>query len=83
MTELDWGKPMLFMFSDDDPLCDPIKLEELIKEKIKRGQKLRAIKFDSPSEHCGHFKKHTGQYAHILRSFLNGLDTRLLTSAKL
>lgn len=36
MAQLDWGKPFLFLYSQDDPLCDAAKLDELIQEKRSR-----------------------------------------------
>jgi hypothetical protein len=36
MERLDWGKPQLFLYSQDDPLCDADKLSEIIERKRQR-----------------------------------------------
>jgi hypothetical protein len=70
MARLDWGAPSLFFYSADDPLCDVVKLEELIADKRRRGQRVTARRWEE-SEHCGHFKRHKERYSQLLLAFLD------------
>lgn len=69
MAALNWGLPFLFLYSLDDPLCDALKLKELIAEKRSRGQIVEAVEWEK-SEHCGHLKHHKDEYATALTAFL-------------
>lgn len=69
MKELHWGRPFLFLFSDDDPLCDAPKLKELIEEKRAMGQEVHAVCW-AQSEHCGHLKLHREEYVGAMQEFL-------------
>ena len=72
MVELDWGRPFLFLYSADDPLCDAEKLQQLIETKRARGQRVQAVRWED-SEHCGHLKRHRAEYEATLVAFLQGL----------
>jgi len=68
MRNLDVG-PCLYLYSDDDPLCDAEKLSELIETKKIAGQEVISIQWET-SEHCGHLKHHKTEYIETLRRFL-------------
>ena len=72
MTELDWGRPFLFLYSADDPLCDAAKLQGLIETKRAWGQRVTAVRWEA-SEHCGHLVRHRGEYEAALVGFLREL----------
>jgi len=87
MASLDWA-PFLFLYSDDDPLCDAVKLSELIEDKQGRGQDVKAINWRE-SEHCGHLKHHETEYRRALADFLlqriggNSAEHRIFSRAKM
>jgi predicted alpha/beta-fold hydrolase len=68
MRNLELG-PCLYLYSDDDPLCDAKKLTELIETKRKAGQDITSIRWER-SEHCGHLKNHKVEYEETLKRFL-------------
>jgi len=68
MRDLDVG-PCLYLYSDDDQLCDAEKLSELIESRRAAGQDVVSIRWET-SEHCGHLKHHRTQYMETLRRFL-------------
>jgi hypothetical protein len=68
MRNLDLG-PCLYLFSDDDPLCDAKQLSELIETKKIAGQDVVSIRWHT-SEHCGHLKHHKIEYIETLKTFL-------------
>jgi hypothetical protein len=68
MRNLDLG-PCLYLFSDDDPLCDAKKLSELIERKKIAGHDVVSIRWHT-SEHCGHLKHHKVEYIETLKTFI-------------
>lgn len=69
MRELNLG-PELYLYSVDDPLCDAVKLTELIGEKrAAAGKDISSICWEE-SAHCGHLKLHKQEYEAALRGFL-------------
>lgn len=73
MVDLDWSRPSLILFSQDDDLCDAIKLQELIAEKRRRGQRVLSVCWEK-SEHCAHLKHHNEEYMSVLEEFLKDVD---------
>ena len=43
MARLDWQNPFLFLYSQDDPLCDAAKLDGLVQEKHSRCVRHAAV----------------------------------------
>ena len=72
MERVDWGKPFLFLYSQDDALCSAAKLDELVAEKRARGQDVAARRWER-SEHVAHFRHHRQEYTALLLHFLGGL----------
>ena len=69
MLALSWGRPLLYLYSSDDPLAHGARINELVAEKQRRGQAVRARCWDS-SEHVGHLRRHRGEYTRLLLGFL-------------
>lgn len=45
-ARLGWGRPQLFLYSADDPLADAARIDGLVEEKRRRGQDVRARRWD-------------------------------------
>lgn len=69
MLRLSWGRPLLYLYSSDDPLAHGARISELVAEKRRRGQDVRARCWES-SEHVGHLRRHRGEYTRLLLGFL-------------
>jgi pimeloyl-ACP methyl ester carboxylesterase len=69
MERLSWGRPLLFLYSADDPLCDAAKVDELVAEKRRRGQDVKARKWER-SGHVAHLRHHSDEYTDLLLQFL-------------
>ncbi|KAG5845199.1 hypothetical protein ANANG_G00136290 [Anguilla anguilla] len=65
--------PSLFFYSEDDPLCDPRKLEELMELWSKRGTPVQCRKW-ARSIHAGHLRQHPQEYLTTLEHFLCTLN---------
>jgi len=63
------GAPELYVFSDDDPLCDARALAELIAARRRAGAAVRSKRF-AVSEHVGHLRCHAAEYTAALAEFL-------------
>jgi hypothetical protein len=73
MRDLRLTPHCLFFFSDDDPLCDPTKLEQLVEARRARHgsaatQELRW----QHSRHVCHLLCHYKEYSAALFAFLEG-----------
>lgn len=66
------GGKELYLYSTDDPLCDPVKLDALIEERRRRGHAVSARRWER-SQHVGHLLCHPKEYIRLLRGFLDGL----------
>ncbi|XP_061532513.1 transmembrane protein 53 isoform X1 [Phycodurus eques] len=64
--------PALFFYCDNDPLSNPLALEECIDFWRGRGVALTAKKWEH-SKHAGHLKIHPQEYVDTLESFLHSL----------
>ncbi|PRW20960.1 26S proteasome regulatory subunit [Chlorella sorokiniana] len=69
MLDLSWGRPLLYLYSEDDPLAHGARITELVAEKRRRGQDVRARCWDS-SEHVGHLRRYREEYTRLLLGFL-------------
>lgn len=69
MQALSWGRPMLYLYSCDDPLAHGARITELVAEKRQRGQDVQARCWDS-SEHVGHLRRHKEEYTRLLLGHL-------------
>lgn len=69
MRDINWC-PILYVYSEDDHLCDPDMLYALIMEKIKRGHKVKQVCWEE-SQHCGHYVKHTNAYRNAVEDFFS------------
>ena len=63
------GAPELYVFSDDDPLCDARPLAELVIERQRAGAAVRSKRF-AVSEHVGHLRCHPAEYEAALADFI-------------
>ncbi|KAJ8382740.1 hypothetical protein SKAU_G00035180 [Synaphobranchus kaupii] len=72
-----WNNPLrapcLFFYSEDDPLCDPRKLEELMELWKTRGTAVQCRKWKE-SIHAGHLRQHPHEYLSTLEHFLCTLN---------
>lgn len=72
MRQLRLGRRSLYLYSRDDPLCLPDKLDELIAARRAAGADVAAVAWER-SQHVGHLLKHYKQYTAALFSFLASL----------
>lgn len=70
MQRLSWGRPLLYLHSADDPLCDGAKVAELVEDKQRRGHDVRSRCW-AQSEHVAHLRHHRAEYTALLLSFLS------------
>ena len=71
--------PRLFLYADDDELCNAAKLEEVIALRRREADAagidgtsvVRAVKFDVPSGHVTHLRNHRREYIAAVCSFLD------------
>lgn len=75
MEDLSWNRPLLYLYSTDDPLCDAVALKELLERKKHRGQDIKSISWEN-SEHCGHMKVHREEYMNAVKQFLDDIQIR-------
>jgi hypothetical protein len=59
----------LYLFSDDDPLCDAEALAELVEARKRAGAAVKVVRWPV-SEHVGHFRCHPEAYEAALAAFL-------------
>lgn len=69
MLRLSWGRPLLYLYSADDPLADGAKISELVAEKRRRGHGVRARCWGA-SEHVSHLRHHREEYTRLLLGLL-------------
>jgi len=69
MLRLGWGRPLLYLYSADDPLCDGSKVDELLQQKRAAGQRVSARRWQK-SGHVMHFRHHREEYTALLLGFL-------------
>lgn len=69
MQRLSWGRPLLYLYSADDPLCDAAQVSLLVQEKQRRGHDVRARCW-ARSEHVAHMRHHRAEYTSLLLGFL-------------
>ncbi len=72
MRQLSLGRRSLYLFSDDDPLCLPDKLEQLIADRKAAGADVQEVRWKR-SQHVGHLLKHYKEYTAALFGFLASL----------
>lgn len=65
--------PALFFYCENDALCDPLALEEVVDLWRKRGMDVTAKKWED-STHAGHLKRHPQEYLSTLDTFLQSLS---------
>lgn len=65
--------PALFFFCNNDALCDPEALEEMLEQWDKLGISVTSKKWVE-SIHAGHLRAHPQEYMSILKNFLNSLN---------
>lgn len=59
----------LYLFSDDDPLCDASKVNELVGDRSARGVNVSLRRWKN-SRHCGHMLLYRDEYLRTLEEFL-------------
>ncbi|KAK2859018.1 hypothetical protein Q5P01_003638 [Channa striata] len=64
--------PALFFFSENDALCDPVVMEQLIDLWRKRGVAVESRKWRE-SIHAAHMRCHPEEYLNSLEKFLSSL----------
>jgi len=72
MQDIHWC-PILYLYSEDDHLCDPNSLYALIIEKIRRGHSVKRVCWEE-STHCAHYVRHRQGYRNAIRDFLATYD---------
>lgn len=72
MERLGWHRPLLYLYSADDPLCDGTRVDALVAEKRRRGHDVRARRW-ARSGHVAHLRHHSQEYKAILLHFLASL----------
>ncbi|KAG7496866.1 hypothetical protein JOB18_026637 [Solea senegalensis] len=72
--------PALFFFSEDDALCDPDAVDELIDLWRKRGVAVESRKWRE-STHAAHLRCHPQEYLSTLEKFLNSLQLSSIKKA--
>jgi hypothetical protein len=72
MKDIHWC-PILYLYSEDDHLCDADNLYALILEKIRRGHTVKRVCWEE-STHCAHYKRHKEGYRNAIRDFLATYD---------
>lgn len=73
MIENDLCNRQFFIYSIIDHLADPVKIDELIDARKKRGVAVRSVKFED-SEHVAHLIKHPAKYRQILDDILKEVN---------
>lgn len=76
MRDLRLGPRALFLYSADDPLCDPAKLEQLIASRRQPSGSVAdvaAVRWER-SQHVAHLLKHYKEYTAALFGFLEGVQ---------
>ena len=69
MIENDLCNRQFFIYSIIDHLADPVKIDDLIDARKKRGVAVQSVKFDD-SDHVAHLVKHPTKYRQILDDIL-------------
>ena len=63
----------LYVFCDDDPVCDPRALAALVDRRAGAGVRVERLRFGAgESGHVAHMSRHRGRYAGALVPFLAG-----------
>ena len=62
-------KKELYIYSLNDTLTDPQKLEALIAHRAKNSANVKVLCFEQ-SPHCAHLRKHPDEYVKALREFI-------------
>ncbi|KAM6960580.1 transmembrane protein 53-A [Aplochiton taeniatus] len=65
--------PTLVYYCENDFLCDPKKMEELVEFWRSLGMEVTQKKW-ADSTHAGHLKRHPEEYMSILNSYLQSLN---------
>ncbi|XP_072551088.1 transmembrane protein 53-B isoform X2 [Salminus brasiliensis] len=65
--------PALFFFCNNDVLCDPKTLEEMVEHWEKQGISVTSKKWEE-SIHAGHLRAHPQEYMSILENFLYSVN---------
>lgn len=63
------GAPELYLFSDDDPLCDAEALAALAAARQRAGAAVSTARW-AVSEHVGHLRCHPERYEQALAAFI-------------
>jgi hypothetical protein len=69
MTNMSMGKSTLYLYCQDDPMVDPVKLDELIAARKARGAQVEYKRWDR-SRHVGHYFVHYVEYKNTLEDYL-------------
>lgn len=67
--------PALFFFSENDALCDPDVIDDVIDLWRKRNVTVESRRWKE-SKHAAHMRCHPQEYRSLLERFLNSLDLR-------
>lgn len=73
MTNLDLGRASLYLYSDDDHLCDAGKLKQLIAARRAAGRAVVEKRWQQ-SRHVAHLRAHPEEYRQAVLGFLGGLQ---------
>ncbi|XP_048864845.1 transmembrane protein 53-like isoform X3 [Brienomyrus brachyistius] len=65
--------PALFFSSENDPMCDHLKMKEMIEDWRKQGVRVDC-KAWKDSTHAGHLRDHPQEYLSTLQEFIHSLS---------
>ena len=74
MIDLDWC-PMLYLYSQDDHLCDASMIHRLVEEKRRKGRHRVFSKCWNASRHCSHLMMHPEEYRQQIGNFFQHIIT--------
>lgn len=72
MQDLRLGPRSLYVYSEDDPLCDAARLDQLIASKRAAGADVAALRWQR-SRHVAHLLQHYKEYTAAPSDFLRGV----------
>ncbi len=78
MIENDLCSRQAFIYSAMDKITDPVKVDELIEERKRRGVQVVSLKFDD-SDHVMHLRQHPDEY----KMFINQIWQEVMISSQL
>jgi len=73
---IDVRVPELYLYSEDDPLCDAKKLDGLVEAREEQGAGVESLCWQE-SRHVGHMLVHRSDYLEMLDAFVKRCGGRV------